>query len=244
MNHVIRGLTFDFWSTLYAPVREPGQGALPLRLASLRRLLAGYGQDPGDAGIRDAFQLGERAFDAAWLRGDPFTARDRVEAILKGLKLPSREALVETAVEELEAAGRSPLPLAPGVKEAIPRLSAAGYRLGVVSDAATTPGRILREFLVNDGLMAFLAPNALSFSDETGHCKPRPQAFQAALTGLGLAAQEVAHVGDIPRTDVAGAQAVGMKAIRYAGVDDRPGDPLADAVIYDHRELLDLLPLL
>ncbi|HEX2863222.1 MAG TPA: HAD family hydrolase, partial [Deinococcales bacterium] len=113
--------------------------------------------------------------------------------------------------------------------------------LGIVCDAATTPGRILRELLAADGLLGFFVPEALSFSDETGHCKPRPQAFQRALDGLGLPPAQVAHVGDIPRTDIAGARAAGLKAVRFAGVDDRTEDPQADAVVRDHRELLPLL---
>ncbi|HWG84354.1 MAG TPA: HAD family hydrolase, partial [Deinococcales bacterium] len=72
-------------------------------------------------------------------------------------------------------------------------------------------------------------------------CKPRIEAFEAALDQFGLPAIEVMHVGDIPRTDVAGALRMGMRAVRYAGITDRPGQPEADAVIRDHRELLGLV---
>jgi hypothetical protein len=40
---------------------------------------------------------------------------------------------------------------------------------------------------------------------------------------------------------VAGAQAVGMEAIRFAAADDRREPPEADLVIFDHRELLSLV---
>ena len=43
---------------------------------------------------------------------------------------------------------------------------------------------------------------------------PRPEPFRAALAALGVAPGEAIHVGDIERTDVRGALAVGMRAIR------------------------------
>jgi len=50
------------------------------------------------------------------------------------------------------------------------------------------------------------------------------------------------HVGDYPRTDIAGAQAVGMRAIRFAGVYDWGDDAVqADAVIGSYDELGPLL---
>ncbi|MBN1631787.1 MAG: HAD hydrolase-like protein, partial [Thermoleophilia bacterium] len=44
-------------------------------------------------------------------------------------------------------------------------------------------------------------------------------------------------VGDTPRTDIAGAKAVGMKTIRYAAAADIDEPPQADFVIRDHQEL-------
>ncbi|MBI2708240.1 MAG: hypothetical protein HYX34_00885, partial [Actinobacteria bacterium] len=57
-----------------------------------------------------------------------------------------------------------------------------------------------------------------------------------------------AHVGDLRRTDVAGAQALGILAVRYSGVFDDPpppdGPPVeADHVIADHAELPAVLGL-
>ena len=58
-----------------------------------------------------------------------------------------------------------------------------------------------------------------SFSDEVGWYKPAPEIFRHALDGLGgVAPERAAHVGDLRRTDVAGARAMGMTAVRYRGV--------------------------
>jgi FMN phosphatase YigB (HAD superfamily) len=65
--------------------------------------------------------------------------------------------------------------------------------------------------------------------------------FQVTLAGLGSRPGEAAHVGDTPRTDIAGARGVGMMSIRCAGAVDQPGEPEADFVIRDHREIPEIL---
>ena len=57
-------------------------------------------------------------------------------------------------------------------------------------------------------------------------------------------APALAHVGDLRRTDVAGARAAGMRSVRYRGLHDDRGDgPDADVVISEWHELLDLVDL-
>ena len=65
-----------------------------------------------------------------------------------------------------------------------------------------------------------------------------------------MAPSDAAHVGDLRRTDVAGARAMGIRAIRYRGVFDDPGraddgsDQVeGDAVTDDHADLLAALAL-
>jgi len=48
------------------------------------------------------------------------------------------------------------------------------------------------------------------------------------------------HVGDLRRTDIAGASAIGMRTVRYRALHDDPdmGDAIeADFVLDSHREL-------
>jgi putative hydrolase of the HAD superfamily len=97
-----------------------------------------------------------------------------------------------------------------------------------------------------------------SFSDEVGVYKPHETIFHHALTGMGVEdPTRVAHIGDLRRTDVAGARAMGMVSVRYRGVNDdaspdrnttsaevpeplefTPDLPEADHVIDDHADLL------
>jgi FMN phosphatase YigB (HAD superfamily) len=56
---------------------------------------------------------------------------------------------------------------------------------------------------------------ATVYSMDVGHAKPRPEPFRAALTALGVSSSgHVVHVGDNERTDVGGALASGLRAIR------------------------------
>ena len=76
----------------------------------------------------------------------------------------------------------------------------------------------------------------MAFSDEVGFYKPAPEIFEHALAGLGdVAPADAAHVGDRQRTDVGGALAAGMRAIRYSAIldEDDPALPQAHAVTVD-----------
>ncbi|HWG83928.1 MAG TPA: HAD family hydrolase, partial [Deinococcales bacterium] len=189
---MIRGVTFDFWSTLYAPDPDRQRGAYPLRVAAYQKLLAAHGLELTLSDAAAAFDAAEEAFNAAWHDGRPFTARDRASHLLAANDLSARDDLLTAAVQELEDAGiHADLRLAPGAAEVIPELARQGVRIGLISDTGTSSGRVLRWFLERDGLLPYFT--ALSFSDETGHCKPRVGAFEAALDALRLPAIEVMH---------------------------------------------------
>ena len=84
----------------------------------------------------------------------------------------------------------------------------------------------------------------LAFSDEVGVPKPNPGIFAKALAELGSKPEESVHVGDLKRTDVQGARALGMGTVRVRGThDDRADLPEADAVVEVLPELLPLIGL-
>jgi FMN phosphatase YigB (HAD superfamily) len=73
-----------------------------------------------------------------------------------------------------------------------------------------------------------------------GAYEPSPVIFEHALAGLGRPApSRVAHVGNLRRTDVAGARAMGMVPVRYCGISDdaNVADPEADHVVTHHRDV-------
>lgn len=119
-----------------------------------------------------------------------------------------------------------------GAREALDAL-AAEYRLGLVTNGAPEMQR------------EKLAAAALEDDFETVVCagydapaKPAPDPFDAALEALDSTAERAVHVGNSPSTDVAGAQAAGVRAawIPDGDAPERP-DPTPD---YTLESLADL----
>jgi putative hydrolase of the HAD superfamily len=233
---VIEAVTFDFWNTLVYEERGHLRGR---RLAAWAGILedAGFAceRQQLDAAFDDSWQ----AYVRAWTANQQFLAVRGAEHCLEtlGHDVPPdvREALIEaftTAGDDAE------LHLTDGVAECLRSLRGAGVRLGIVCDVGMTPSRALRTHLQRNGVLDLF--DHWSFSDEVGWYKPAPEIFRHALAGLGgVAPDRAAHVGDIRRTDVAGALGMGMVAVRYSGVsDDQTEDqPEATHVVADHRQL-------
>ena len=245
MAKTITTLTFDLWNTLYSDASAAGDLVRPHRLELLRGLLESRSVHPSEEELLQAYRAGFDAYMAAWTGGRHFGAREDLAFILEYLH--ARDAQTEAEREEFErvvtameeALYLAPPNLLPGVRETVPALAAAGYRLGIISDTSLTPGRVLRDLLKKDGLLDCFS--TCTFSDETGFPKPDPRMFEITLAGLGARAAEAAHVGDTPRTDIAGAQALGITTIRYTASADHTDPPEADFVIRDHRELQEIL---
>jgi len=87
------------------------------------------------------------------------------------------------------------------------RLRDRGLKLGVISNFDHRLYRIL------DGLGLGRRFDSITISSEVGFAKPAPALFTAALEHHRLAAAEALHVGDSEQLDLAGAVAVGMKAV-------------------------------
>lgn len=246
MPRRLTALTFDFWNTLYSADGGTMDAVRPRRTAAIRRLLAIAGVHPSEDELHQAYRSSFDAYMAAWTGGRHFGAREQILFFLDLFALApaevGAEVIAQTAFDIEEASLLADLQLLPGVAETIPALVEAGYRLGVISDTSLTPGRILRDSLKKDGLLDCFA--VLTFSDETGYPKPDRRMFENTLAGLGAASSAAAHIGDTPRTDIAGAQAVGMVTIRCAAAQDHPEPPEADFVILDHREIPSILELL
>ena len=133
-----------------------------------------------------------------------------------------------------------------GVAEALEALHRAAIPTALICDTGFTPSWVVREAL----RMHHLWLDHSFFSDEVGAPKPYPPMFLAALEATGAEPAEAVHIGDLRRTDVAGARAAGMAAVRFAGVhddgwmpEDCKPDVEADAVLYRWADLPDLLGL-
>jgi putative hydrolase of the HAD superfamily len=226
-------VTFDFWNTL---VVEPPDLLRRLRRQAVLEALGPLAPaDPDELDARLA--AAGRLHDLAWGALSAFRPHDA--ALSFATRIPGLDGRRRSRVIDayLDAGRRAELELAPGAEAAVTALAGAGIRLAIVCDVGLTGAEHLRGFLERRGLLD--AFSAWAFSDEVGTFKPSPVVFRHALTGLGVTdPREAVHVGDLRRTDVAGAHATGMRAVRFRGVaDDTTAGPEADLVIDDLREL-------
>jgi putative hydrolase of the HAD superfamily len=185
------------------------------------------------------------AYVASWKANQQYRAVEAAEAILEELGFPVPADVGEALVDAFVHAGRdADLHLVDHVRECLAALHAAGVRVGIVCDVGMTASPILRAHLERCGVLDGF--DHWSFSDEVGAYKPSPVIFEDALAGLGgVDPASAAHVGDLRRTDIAGARSMGMTAVRFTGVydDDSQPEPEGHHVLASHADLAAALGL-
>ncbi|HYF45385.1 MAG TPA: HAD family hydrolase [Acidimicrobiales bacterium] len=240
---MIEAVTFDFWNTMIA---TPGDDLVRVRAEHWTQVLADAGHDVTHDQLGEAFHASWASFQEAWKENRQYTTPEAVRRVLEVLDLSGEEELAEVLVQDYEA-GRveSDLEPTPNIGHALETLKAAGVKVGIICDVGMTPSVALRATLDRFGLLQHVDHH--SFSDDVGTYKPDPKIFAHALDGLGTRPEATAHVGDLRRTDVAGANAAGWTSVRYAGIFDDDGvrdevtDVEADHVIHDHADLAGVL---
>ena len=228
---MIEAVTFDFWNTIatvppgaMSAARERGVAAacashdVEVEAELLVEALEGVGLD----------------WERSWAEGRHLHPREAAEQLVRALGVEG--AAREMVAEAFLGAGREvELEFAPGIRPCLEALRERGLRLGIVCDVGFSGGELLRELLAAEGLLEFF--DGWGFSDEVGHYKPAPQIFEAALAALRVEPKEAVHVGDLRRTDVAGSAALGMKSVRYRGMNrkgvKRPRDE-QDSTTMEH----------
>jgi HAD superfamily hydrolase (TIGR01509 family) len=113
-----------------------------------------------------------------------------------------------------------------------------GWRTGLLSNTHW-PRDLHEKWLADAGLIDLL--DVRVYTSDLGHMKPHPEAFRTLLDALGVAPAEAVFVGDRPRDDIAGAKAIGMRAVLLTGRDAPASDVPADAEIPSLSGLLAVL---
>jgi putative hydrolase of the HAD superfamily len=206
-------VTFDCWQTLLYD--EPRSGAPHAGRVALIAERTGTARER----VAEAFAAGWLEHQRAWHRRAVFSGPDITAHVLQaiGVELPpDRQAeLVRTLEDEILSRRVHAIT---GSRELLEALRAAGVRTALICDTGFAPGRVVRQLLARVGLLEHLEVQV--FSEEVGAPKPHPRPFRAALEGLGVRAEGSVHVGDLRRSDIAGALAAGMRAVRFRGRND------------------------
>lgn len=222
----IRAITFDLDDTLWDiwPIIARAEECLHTWLTEH------YPQIPAQF---SALELRRLAGEVA--QTYPEMAHDRTRLRKEALGLAARRAgcadfCAESAFAVFYAA-RNEVVLFEEVLPVLERL-ARRYTLGALSNGNADIRRV--------GL-SHLLTFAISASD-AGAAKPAPAMFEAACLRLGVAPDQIVHVGDDPENDVSGAARAGLRTVwvNRSG-KEWPGGQQADAEIKTLEELESLL---
>ncbi len=100
----------------------------------------------------------------------------------------------------------------PGCVDGLRALAATGVRLGVVSNAdGLIEGRLRAREILQVGPGLGVPVECVIDSGVVGVMKPDARIFEIALTAMGLDADDVWYVGDMPAIDVVGARRAGIR---------------------------------
>lgn len=231
---MVEAITFDFWNTI-ARARMGTMTAA--RKRSVVAACAANGVEVEEGLLLSSLEEVVRSYEGSWATGTHFHPSAGAEMLVRAIGVDGAAA-EEIATAFLTAGQDVRLEFSPGIRSALDDLAARGVRLGIVCDVGFTGGEGLRALLAREGLLDRFS--GWAFSDEVGHYKPSPRIFEAALLSLEASPGAAMHVGDLRRTDIAGAAALGMRTVRYKALYDDPGhdsDVEADFVLDSHLEL-------
>ncbi len=239
-------VTFDCWGTLLVDVDV--QAALEQRGAALVSASRRRGLDLAPERARELIEAAWQEHVVAWRNGGLFGPEGAARWCLAQLGLDGGAGIIEELSDAIATGTlRSGTRVVEGAGAALEALRSRDIPTALICDTGLTPSGVVREALRHHGL----ALDHYFFSDEVGVPKPSPRIFSAALLAAGAEPQAAVHIGDLRRTDVAGARAAGMASIRFAGVHDdgwlpedcRAEEADADAVLYHWDDLAALLDL-
>ncbi|MCC7366248.1 MAG: HAD family hydrolase [Dehalococcoidia bacterium] len=149
------------------------------------------------------------------------TTAPRLDAILaatlRSLELPPSPALVEAAAVSFCAADAAGQRVYDDARALLGSLRYRGYAMALVTNSLF-PARLFAARVAALGFAGYFG--AIVTSSDAGHGKPHPAPYRAALDTLAVEPSDALFVGDREDTDVAGARALGMTALR---VDRRTG---------------------
>jgi putative hydrolase of the HAD superfamily len=128
------------------------------------------------------------------------------------------EAMAEAFCRPLFACGRVYDDTLPVLTE----LRRRGVRTGILSNTPWgTPGALWRRELERLGLVS--AVDEVAFCTDCGWRKPARQAFEHLMGRMNVTAGQCVFVGDDPRWDVVGPEALGMRALLIDRTGRTPG---------------------
>ena len=238
----IKIITIDFWNTLFNSDsgRLRNSARLKVLINTLNDLEIQIEEEIFDTVMQESWKY----YSEKWVNETRTpNANEIINYIWEKMNFAKNEKAVNYVVDFFE---NSILYFPPKLQEnalfAIQELSKK-YKLAIISDTGFSPGKVMSQMLEEIGINKYFT--AFSYSDETGVAKPHPKAFTTVLEFFDCLPENALHIGDIERTDIAGAKNIGMYAIRYDGDPDsnlafpKTVETQADFVAKDWNEIVE-----
>lgn len=216
---MVKIVTFDWWFTIARPPlndKEYQPWAKRLRVDGMLGILQKAGIEVPRERLSEGYDLFTDHIAKVWDRNADLTGEDQISLILRyaGVKKVADRGLLSKLGEPFrQVLFELPPILNDGIAGCLRQLKSEGYRIGVISNTGRTWGRYLREIQKHFGIFQFF--DVLTFSDEMGVRKPESAIFTKTLEKFATSPESAVHIGDDATADVAGAKAVGMKAVWY-----------------------------
>lgn len=206
---MIKAITFDFWETIVGAIDYTD-----VRINFLANTLEIEGFSKNRKLIKDAYLSSQKAFYSAWKNEQKYiSAVERTESILKTLEINLSHKSKHNIIKRFEEIVLLAPPPLMNDSETVLKSLYDNYRIGLICDSGMSPGKILRKVLEYHNVLKYFC--CTIFSDEIGRNKPNPIVFRQALKKLEVKPTEAIHVGDLLETDIAGANAIGMKTVWF-----------------------------
>lgn len=209
---MVRAVFFDLGETLLNFGRVDHSAAFREGAKLAHEHLIKMGQPVGDFGAfhRTQRRAIVRAYRWSLICRRDFNALDTMAKTHRDMGLTTRpEDLQRLALLFYEPIRRLGRP-EPDVHNVLRWLREHGCRLAVVSNT-WVPGIALDDHLAREGLLEFFRDRV--YSCDTRYRKPHPRIYQVASERVGVPAAETMFVGDTLRTDIRGANRVGMISV-------------------------------
>lgn len=238
---MIRYISIDFWDTLFQSTSKDNSTRRDIRSGLFIDYCASLGVTVTPEQVDTAFHAAWDYFEHRWL--NEHRTPDAVELV----RFLTSHLDIRTELKNIDIIANAiakvtsdiPPPLCEdSLKTILPAL-AQHYTLGIISDTSYAGGNVLRDVMRMNDIEKYFS--RFAFSDEVGRSKPHPVMFETIIGDLSNA-HELLHIGDLGKTDVAGAKAIGAYAIRYTRFTDEPHATIReDAVMQSWEELPGIL---
>jgi putative hydrolase of the HAD superfamily len=220
----LRAVVFDLFDTLVDlrfedldRIEHAGQW-FPASVATLHAAVAEHREIDFDVFMQELRAVDRALREVQLEEGRETSTRHRFTRLLERLEVSAPG--LSDQLTEVHMATLQGVVAVPDHHEPLLRELAANLRVGLCSNF--THAQTALDVVDRAGFREHFA--AIAISETVGWRKPRKEIFQAVLDELEVAPDEVLHVGDSLRADVAGAAPVGM---RTAWITRRVRDPEA-----------------